>query len=1477
MRRLGFIAIIVLALLAGAASAQAATFDVTSVDDTGAGTLRQAITNANADSTADEIHFDVGALGGFISPESPLPAITQPVTIDGTTDPEYFDSPVVFLDGSLAGALANGLVISGGPTTVKGLDIEFFELAGIRIASSGNTLTANSIGVFGGGNLGPGVAIASGAANNTVGGTTAGAGNSIQGNEAGVVLEAGSGNGNRIAGNAIGGNDEGSNGLGIDLNDDGITANDIPDAVTGRNTNLNFPVLTNVTTDDTSTTIAGTLDARAGTQYRIEFFGVAACDQSGNGEGDVFLGSSNVTTDGGGHAVINAVLGDPLSERFVTATATDPAGNTSELSACQAGPPSGVVVSNGTVQLGVNKTGSLNYSCVAGEPGCPAPTPEGTEPVGLRYVPLNIDSTAPGCPCEGWGVADAASGLTGFANEASGDGNLTPVSITRSPDGKTATVVVDVEDPSITGRSLRVTHLYRPSALNSALYEDVVSVHNTGTQPLADLLFRRVMDWDIEPTAFDEWVTNHGTSPQLRFDSDQGFASSDPLTGPAYLESESKCGVGYTGHCEFADLGAGGEYPAVTAPSDHGGLFDFGFGALPAGATKTITTYYGAAPSETAAIAALNAGGAQVYSLGQSDCPNGSDTGGCSSMATGAGPTQGTPATFMFGFVTTSGDLSITQSDSPDPALPGQEVTYTLTIHNNGPDAAAAVQVEDTLPSGVGVTIGTISTSKGSCAAPSGGKVVCSIGSMPSGSTETITIHATRSSVGTMTNSAVASGASEDANPGNNDTTETTTVELGTTLSVNDTNVNPEGNSGTTNATFTITRAGDTSGTSSVHYSTSDGSATQPADYTAVPDTTVTFTSGQTTKTVDVAVKGDTLDEDNETYTLGLSNATGATISDATGTGTITDDDDPPSLSIDDVTVTEGNAGTVNATFTVSLSQASGKTVGVTAASANGSATQPADYTASGNVPLSFSPGQTTKTVTVVVKGDTIDEDDETFTVGLSGASNATIADNSGTGTITDDDAAPSLSIGDVSVTEGNLGTVNATFTVTLSQASGKTVGVSAASADGSATQPGDYTATGSVPLSFSPGQTSKTVTVVVKGDTIDEVDETFVVGLSGASNATIADAEATGTIVDDDGPSISISDATVNPEGTGGSASATFTVSLSGASVQAISVKADTAAGSATAPADFTATSVTLNWAAGDGAAKTVTVPIVTDSLDESDETFTVALSEAVHASIADGSGNGTIVDDDTTAAPVVPAVSVGNATVDPEGDSGSKPATFAVTLSQATTVPVTVSYATADGTAKQPGDYAAASGSLTFAPGETSKSVAVAVNGDLIEEPSETFALVLSSPSGATLGTASGTGTIVDDDKDAPENEPPGSVDPNGLFCGRQHRGKCRGIKFKGVFDRPGNAVWTFAAYNASPGSSAAAAATRIKLGSKARSIPRAGTFSVRFKVRGAKADRLRKKIKRAGFRDLRVSLAFTTPEGKRYVVQGRSRLKR
>ena len=152
---------------------------------------------------------------------------------------------------------------------------------------------------------------------------------------------------------------------------------------------------------------------------------------------------------------------------------------------------------------------------------------------------------------------------------------------------------------------------------------------------------------------------------------------------------------------------------------------------------------------------------------------------------------------------------------------------------------------------------------------------------------------------------------------------------------------------------------------------------------------------------------------------------------------------------------------------------------------------------------LTIPAGQLTGTITVPVTGDLLDELNETFFVNLSAPTNATIAGTpsvsaQGVGTITDDDAAPSLSINDVSVTEGNSVTATAAFTVTLSAASGQTVSVNYATAPGTATAPGDYLAVPLTTLTFAPGETTKPVTVTVNGDTLIENNETFNVNLSG-------------------------------------------------------------------------------------------------------------------------------------------------------------------------------------------------------------------------------------------------------------------------------------------------------------------------------------------------------------------------------------------
>jgi Calx-beta domain-containing protein len=223
-----------------------------------------------------------------------------------------------------------------------------------------------------------------------------------------------------------------------------------------------------------------------------------------------------------------------------------------------------------------------------------------------------------------------------------------------------------------------------------------------------------------------------------------------------------------------------------------------------------------------------------------------------------------------------------------------------------------------------------------------------------------------------------------------------------------------------------------------------------------------------------------------------------------------------PELSILDVVVPEGNTGTTQAVFTVTLSPAGSEPVTVDYATIDGSATAGSDYVATTGT-LTFPVGQTVLTISVPINGDLADEPDEQFSLLLSNAQHATIARSTGLATITDDDPVPTLSAGDVTVAEGQAGTVNAVFNVTMGGLSGQSVSVQYATAPNSATAGVDYVTTSGT-LTFAPGQTSRTVTVPVNGDVADEADETFFLNLSSPLNATILDGQGLGTILDDDG-----------------------------------------------------------------------------------------------------------------------------------------------------------------------------------------------------------------------------------------------------------------------------------------------------------------------------------------------------------------------
>jgi hypothetical protein len=222
-----------------------------------------------------------------------------------------------------------------------------------------------------------------------------------------------------------------------------------------------------------------------------------------------------------------------------------------------------------------------------------------------------------------------------------------------------------------------------------------------------------------------------------------------------------------------------------------------------------------------------------------------------------------------------------------------------------------------------------------------------------------------------------------------------------------------------------------------------------------------------------------------------------------------------PTLSIGNVTVNEGEAGSLDATFNVSLSAASTKPVVVSFYTAGRDASKDVDYQTRLGA-LTFAPGVTAQTITVPVIGDTMDEFDEQFEVRLVYPVNAVVGSGPAQGTILDNDLPPSISINDVSVNEGHVGTTPAVFTVSLSGPSGKPVGIVVHTADGTGQAGIDYQSL-DLGLSFNAGQTSVTASVPVIGDNLNEPNKTFFINLSTPVNATIADGQGVGTIVDDD------------------------------------------------------------------------------------------------------------------------------------------------------------------------------------------------------------------------------------------------------------------------------------------------------------------------------------------------------------------------
>lgn len=322
----------------------------------------------------------------------------------------------------------------------------------------------------------------------------------------------------------------------------------------------------------------------------------------------------------------------------------------------------GAIISSGTVLLGINPEGHL---IIPGE--VPSSGRPGTVEVGLRYLDaggVQWESLATGCLCEGWGVADAVTGVEGHA--------------TRDWDGVQDVTVVRFESDSAAGTALsvvrvgdvfEVSHAFRPAG--DHLYEIAVTITNVGAEPVRDLRYTRGMDWDVPPNTFTEYVTIQGTarSAAVLHASDDSFASVDPLT--PYSQ------VWFTG--DAIDQG----------PGDHGAHFDFGFGALAPGGSHRFRLFYGAAPDEREALAALADVSAEVYSLGQSNWNGATDP--TDPMGSPEGPygrETGRPVTFVFGYapeVALGADTRATP-ECPSDASPAAGLSFYLGALGSGRD-----------------------------------------------------------------------------------------------------------------------------------------------------------------------------------------------------------------------------------------------------------------------------------------------------------------------------------------------------------------------------------------------------------------------------------------------------------------------------------------------------------------------------------------------------------------------------------------------------------------------------------------------------------------------------------------------------------------------------------------------------------------------------------------------------------------------
>ncbi|MFM7591580.1 MAG: Calx-beta domain-containing protein, partial [Isosphaeraceae bacterium] len=428
--------------------------------------------------------------------------------------------------------------------------------------------------------------------------------------------------------------------------------------------------------------------------------------------------------------------------------------------------------------------------------------------------------------------------------------------------------------------------------------------------------------------------------------------------------------------------------------------------------------------------------------------------------------------------------VSVTAAPTADLAITAQPVTgavlgtnysYSYRVTNNGPNSVTLVSVNVPLPAWLTYT----SSSATSTNVDAANLVSMDVGTLAAGASADLTLTVFPTAFGPTSTTASVVGLSTDNNAANNNVT---------------TNVNIKDKPGSfafdsptlqvgeyeTMATVYVNRVGGSGGAASVTYRVAAGSAESGTDYSSPNSGVLNFADGQSRASFTIPIVNDNLYEGNESINLSLVNPTNSTALGSPNISVLTllDDDPAPDFSITNGSQPEGTGTGQSVVFMVSLSAPSGLPATVTYTTVDGTATAGQDYTATAGI-LIFSPGETSKPVTVVVNGDALLENDEVFYVDLSAPSQASIVKSRGVATLVNDDAPPAISVADTSITETTGTSTQMVFNVVLSVPSGLTTKVNYATAAGTAVSPGDFT-TASGQLVFLPGETSKQVKVTI-------------------------------------------------------------------------------------------------------------------------------------------------------------------------------------------------------------------------------------------------------------------------------------------------------------------------------------------------------------------------------------------------------------